>query len=178
VASVFGHAIAAIGIGKLFPKKAITRKVFVLGAVSAMIPDVDVMAFQFGIQWESMWSHRGFTHSIFFAIVWALILLVVFHRKALFTNKYRLGGYYFLATISHGLLDAITTGGNGITFFAPFSAERYFLPWRIIQVSPIGVKNFFSEWGIMVLQSEFFYIFLPSLVIGLLGTWLNKKVYR
>ena len=177
MASVFGHAIAAIGIGKLFPKKEMTRKVYVLGAVSAMIPDLDVIGFQFDIQWESMWSHRGFTHSIFFAVVWALILLVVFHRKELSIKKYRLGGYYFLATISHGLLDALTNGGNGITFFAPFSDERYFLPWRMIQVSPIGVKNFFSEWGVAVLQSEFFYIVLPSLVIGLLGTWLNKKVY-
>ena len=59
MASVFGHAIAAIGIGKLFPKAEMTRKVYVLGAVSAMIPDVDVIGFQFDIQWESMWSHRG-----------------------------------------------------------------------------------------------------------------------
>ena len=85
--------------------------------------------------------------------------------------------YYFLATVSHGILDALTTGGNGITFFAPFSAERYFLPWRVIQVSPIGVGNFFSEWGLEVLKSEFFYILLPSLLVGGIGHWLNKKVY-
>ena len=107
-----------------------------------------------------------------------MILLVVFHRKELSKKKFQLGSYYFLATISHGLLDALTNGGNGITFFAPFSAERYFLPWRMIQVSPIGVEHFFSKWGVEVLQSEFFYIVLPSLIIGLLGTWLNKKVYR
>jgi len=175
MASVFGHAIAAIGLGKLFPKKAMTRKVYVLGAVSAMIPDLDVMAFKFGMEWDSMWSHRGFTHSVFFAVVWAILLLVVYHQSAERSTKYQLGGYYFLATISHGLLDAMTNGGNGITFFAPFIEERYFLPWRVIQVSPIGVENFFSEWGLEVLQSEFFYILLPSLIIGFIGQWLNKK---
>ncbi len=178
MASVFGHAIAAIGIGKLFPKAEMTRKVYLLGAVSAMIPDLDVIGFEFDIQWESMWSHRGFTHSIFFAITWALVLLVVFHRKKGFLKHFQLGSYYFLATVSHGLLDALTNGGNGIAFFAPFSAERYFLPWQLIQVSPLGIGNFFSKWGLEVLQSEFFYIVIPSLMIGLLGTWFNKNVYR
>lgn len=61
MASVFGHAISAFGMGKLLPKKVMTRKVFTLGIVSSMLPDLDVIAFKFGIMWDSMWSHRGFT---------------------------------------------------------------------------------------------------------------------
>jgi inner membrane protein len=55
---------------------------------------------------------------------------------------------------SHGLLDAMTTGGLGVAFFAPFSAERYFFPWRPILVSPIGIERFLSPRGAAVLMSE------------------------
>ena len=177
MASVFGHAIAAFGLGKIFTKKVMNRKVFTLGIISSMLPDLDVIAFSFGISWDSMWSHRGFTHSIFAAMIWSIILLLIFHRKDQNKPKLMVGSYYFLATISHGILDAMTNGGNGIAFFAPFSVERYFLPWEIIQVSPLGVRNFFSKWGMEVLQSEFIAIGLPSLAMVLFGTWLNKKVY-
>ena len=177
MASAFGHGIAAYGLGKLFPKKIMTRKVFTLGIISSILPDLDVIAFNFGISWDSMWSHRGFTHSIFVAIIWSLILILVFHRKDELAPKTKVSLYYFIATLSHGIFDAMTNGGNGIAFFAPFSAERYFLPWEVIQVSPIGVKNFFSKWGVEVLKSEFIYIALPSLALILLGNWLNKKVY-
>lgn len=177
MASAFGHGIAAYGLGKLFPKAIMTRKVFTLGILSAILPDLDVIAFSFGVSWDSMWSHRGFTHSIFVAIIWSVLLLFIFHTKDRLSTKTKLLAYYFLATISHGILDAMTNGGNGIAFFAPFSAERYFLPWEVIQVSPIGIKNFFSEWGIEVLKSEFFYIGLPSLGLLFIGNWLNKKVY-
>lgn len=178
MASVFGHGIAAIGIGKLFPKKVITPKVYVIGVVSSMLPDLDVMAYKFGLYGDSMWNHRGITHSFFAAFLWAIILLLVYHWSQKRIAKIQLGLYYFLATASHGILDAMTTGGDGISFFAPFDVERYFLPWRFIQVSPLGIKNFFSEWGVQVLQSEFFYILLPSLGLGLIGMFLNKKVYQ
>jgi len=52
--------------------------------------------------------------------------------------------YFFLATASHGLLDALTDGGLGVAFFAPFDNHRYFLPWRPIHVSPIGAGRFFT----------------------------------
>nr|HRC76832.1 rhodanese-like domain-containing protein [Kouleothrix sp.] len=32
----------------------------------------------------------------------------------------------------HGVLDAMTDGGLGVAFFAPFSATRYFFPFRPI----------------------------------------------
>ena len=70
-----------------------------------------------------------------------------------------------LVTASHGLLDAMTNGGLGIAFFAPFDDGRYFLPWRPIEVSPIGAGAFFSEWGLRVIKSELLWVWLP--VVGL-----------
>lgn len=44
MASVFGHVVSAIGIGSVFPAKKMTPKVFLIGAVSAALPDIDVMS--------------------------------------------------------------------------------------------------------------------------------------
>jgi inner membrane protein len=43
--------------------------------------------------------------------------------------------------------------------------SRFFSPFRPIQVSPIGVAAFFSEWGVAVLYSELLWIGVPSAVV-------------
>jgi len=85
----------------------------------------------------------------------------------------------FLSTISHGLLDAMTSGGKGIGFFIPFNNERLFFPFREIVVSPIGIKKFFSEWGLQVIFSEVKYIIIPCILILLVRFLFQnpKKVY-
>jgi inner membrane protein len=69
--------------------------------------------------------------------------------------------YFFVVTASHGVLDAMTNGGRGIAFFAPFDTTRYFFPWRPVRVSPISIRAFFSPWGLQILRSELVYIWLP-----------------
>ncbi|MEP7324822.1 MAG: metal-dependent hydrolase [Gemmatimonadota bacterium] len=69
--------------------------------------------------------------------------------------------FFFLATASHGFLDTMTDGGLGVAFFSPFSNTRYFLPWRPVQVSPIGLSRFFTARGWAVFQSELLWIWIP-----------------
>jgi inner membrane protein len=76
-----------------------------------------------------------------------------------------LWAWFAVVTASHGILDALTNGGRGIAFFAPFSNHRYFFPWRPIQVSPIGV-GFFSARGLRALASESLWIWLPSAIMA------------
>jgi len=85
-----------------------------------------------------------------------------------------LWAYFFLATASHGLLDAMTDGGLGVAFFAPFENRRYFLPWRPIQVSPIGIGRFFSERGVAIFQSELLWIWLPAAVLAV-SAWILRR---
>jgi len=80
-----------------------------------------------------------------------------------------------MAIASHGVLDAMTDGGLGVTFFAPFWSDRYFLPWRPIAVSPIGVARFLSARGVAVLASELRWVWLPSIVFATLGWWLRHR---
>ena len=139
-----------------------------------MLPDVDVIAFAFGIPYGDMFGHRGFTHSLFFAaVVGALAAAHVSHQShplhpshlSHLSHRLALFVWFTLLTASHGILDALTNGGRGIAFFAPFSDHRYFFPWRPIQVSPIGV-GFFSARGLRVLASEAGWIWVPSAIIA------------
>jgi inner membrane protein len=140
--------------------------VWVLGAVCSMLPDIDVIGFWFGVPYGDLWGHRGFTHSLLFAAIEASAAISWLREPKLADWK-PLWAYFFLATASHGLLDAMTDGGLGVGFFAPFDKTRYFLPWRPIQVSPISFSRFFGERGAAVLQSEFLWIWIPAGVLAL-----------
>lgn len=163
MASAFGHAAAAWAIKNILQLLTnIPVRVLLLGVFCSILPDIDVIAFKFGIPYESMWGHRGITHSILFAAVFSALctFAVAKNKKQCFAFFF----FLFLATVSHSMLDAITTGGKGVAFFAPFDNTRYFFPWQVIKVSPIGVKNFFSSWGVSVLWSEFKWIGIPLLI--------------
>jgi inner membrane protein len=131
-----------------------------------MLPDADVIAFAFGIPYGDMFGHRGFTHSLFFAgVIGAVVTWHLLRRPGADSHRLTLFLWVTAVTMSHGLLDAMTDGGRGIAFFAPFSDQRYFFPWRPIQVSPIGV-GFFSARGLRVLASEARWIWVPSAIIA------------
>jgi inner membrane protein len=86
-----------------------------------------------------------------------------------------LWSYLFLATASHGLLDAMTDGGLGVAFFSPFENSRYFLPWRPIVVAPISIRRFFSGRGVEVMKSELLWIWVPVIVVGSLLLVLRRR---
>jgi len=165
MASIFGHALTAVAIGKTFSKNTTNWKFWLLGISCAMLPDADVIGFSFGIKYSSFWGHRGFSHSIIFAVLLGVLITLIFYRKQFTTKKgLFLILYFFLCTVSHGILDALTTGGLGVAFFSPFDDARHFFSWRPIKVSPIGIERFFSERGFKVIKSELIWIAIPSLI--------------
>jgi|TARA_B110000967_G_scaffold209907_1_gene268491 inner membrane protein len=173
MASVFGHSLAAIALGKTFSEELRKPKFWVLGILCSIAPDADVLGFKFGVPYGSFWGHRGFTHSFFFAILFGVAITFLFYTP----KRPILSLYFALCTASHSLLDAMTTGGLGVAFFSPFENSRYFLPWSPIQVSPIGLKQFFSEWGLEVIKSEIIWIGIP-LLITVLSISICKKYLR
>jgi inner membrane protein len=164
MASVFGHSIAALALGKAFKEELRKPKFWILGVVCSIAPDADVLGFRFGIAYESFWGHRGFTHSFVFAIILGFLVAYLFYK----TKRNALALYFTLCTASHSLLDAMTTGGKGVAFFSPFENSRYFLPWRPIKVSPMSASKFFSEWGLEVIKSELLWIGIPFILILLI----------
>jgi inner membrane protein len=74
----------------------------------------------------------------------------------------------------------MTDGGLGIAFFSPFDLQRYFLPWRPIHVSPIGVGRFFGARGLRILWSETVWVWLPVLAIWALAKAVHmlRRLWR
>jgi inner membrane protein len=175
MASVFSHAVAALGIGACFYQPRTPKRVWVIAALCAVIPDLDVIGFALGIRYGDFWGHRGFTHSLLFAALLASVVTLLAIRQAVpGFGGFSLWTYFFLAIASHGLLDAVTDGGLGVAFFSPFSNTRYFFPWRPIRVSPIGVSRFFTDRGLEVVKSELFWIWLPAALLVASG-WLIRR---
>jgi inner membrane protein len=138
-----------------------------------VIPDLDVIGFELGIKYSDMLGHRGFTHSIFFAVVLAALTTFGLFQNS-HDNQAVIFLFLFLSTLSHPLLDALTNGGLGVGFFAPFNNKRYFFPYRPIKVAPIGVIGFFSRRGCEVLLSELRWVWLPSAVFFGIGQLLKR----
>lgn len=170
--------MAALGIAACFYRPEIPKRVWLVGAVCAVAPDLDVVGFRFGIEYGDFLGHRGLTHSIPFAAALATAVVGLSFRNGVpGMPRGPLWLYLFLAIASHGLLDALTNGGLGIALFAPFDNSRYFFPVTPIQVSPIGIRRFFRDGGLAVLASEVPWVWLPSLLLaGIALGW--KRVRR
>lgn len=179
MASVISHGLVGVAASTLFYKYN-SKKFAVLCALSAALPDADAIGFWLGIPYESTFGHRGFTHSILFAIIWGIVCAVLWERKTHHNIFYRVRMALILivCTISHPILDAMTTGGLGVAFFSPCSNERFFFDARPIVVSPIGIKQFFSTWGLRVIKSEILWVWLPSFLFGYGNYVLGKKLSK
>jgi inner membrane protein len=170
--TVFSHAVFASAIGIAFEPRKERARFWFLTAICPVIPDADVIAFALGISYRSMWGHRGITHSILFAIIFGLIVSKLFFSQH-DSSSWKMPLYFALLTFTHPLLDMFTNGGLGVALFAPVSNERFFFPWRPIEVSPIGV-GFFSDRGMAVVMSEVVWIWLPSAAIAVIA-WLVRR---
>lgn len=175
MASAFAHAAAGVALGAAFWRPGLPRRVLVAGAACAVLPDLDVLAFRFGIAYEHVLGHRGITHSAAFAAAFAALLVALLFRGGVpGLGAGRLWLYLALATLSHPVLDAMTDGGLGVALLAPFENGRYLLPFRPIEVSPIGVRRFFTERGAAVLASEALWVGLPSLAFAAMALGIRR----
>jgi inner membrane protein len=174
--TILTHPAVPLAIGLGLGSKIIPKRLLIAGVVASILPDLDVLAYQFGIPYTSVYSHRGFTHSIEVAL--SIAILAAFaarHLKATATSAFL---FIFAAALSHGVLDSFTNGGSPVAFLWPFSDERFFAPYRFIEVSPIGITPLFSARGVRVLLSELLWVWMPAVIIGFLisiGTMMNSQ---
>ena len=172
--SIFSHAVFATAIGRAFEPEILSLRFWVLTATCAILPDIDVIGFAIGIRYNSLFGHRGLTHSIVFAVFTGVMVGSMAFRNQNIGIKTRVLILYFsLVTLSHPLLDSLTNGGLGVALLAPFSGKRYFAPWRPIEVTPLGLE-FFSAQGLAVLLGEITWIWIPSLLVFLLAVMIRR----
>lgn len=165
MATIFSHALVGCAVVSFFPKKFRTRTIYSAAGISAMLPDLDYLGFINRIPYDSLWGHRGLTHSILFAACIGLLAFLIARRS--FGLRLAYGFLFFLTTMTHAAVDACTNGGLGVAFYSPYNLARYFFPWRPIQVSPMGM-GVFSERGLVVFISEFFWIVIPCCILFLM----------
>ena len=175
MASAFAHAAAGAALWPLFRVDRAPRFTWAIGAVLAVLPDLDVIGFRFGVAYGDPLGHRGLTHSLLVAmLVGSAIAWACSRHWDRVGERVQLGAYLAVALASHGLLDAMTTGGLGIALLAPLDNTRYFFPWRPIAVSPIGLRPFFTQRGLAVLANEALWVGLPALVMA----WIGLRVHQ
>lgn len=176
MASAFTHAVAALALGTAFRPAGPPARFWIVGAACATLPDLDAIGYRLGVPYDSALGHRGITHSLLFAAIIAASALVFFRHERGYARR-QLWLYLFIATASHGLLDAMTSGGLGVAFFAPLDNTRHFFPWRPIEVSPLSIQRFFSARGLTVLASELLWVWLPAALFAG-GATIVRRVRR
>ncbi|HYX20259.1 MAG TPA: metal-dependent hydrolase [Thermoanaerobaculia bacterium] len=172
MASILSHPAVPLAIGIAAGPRAVPPALTAAACAASILPDVDSIGFWLGVPYDSPLGHRGFTHSLCFAALVALGCALLSPRLG--APAATVFAVVFVSTASHGVLDALTTGGMGVAFLSPFSNARFFLPWRVIAVSPIGLAPFLSARGARVLRSELGWIWAPAALIALAGLALRR----
>jgi inner membrane protein len=157
-----------------FPDR-VPKRIWWLAPLCAAIPDLD-SAWGYRMPGSDSWlAHRGITHTPVFAVFLAAVMVkVAFPHLDSRTQRWRLWAALFLATVSHGVLDALSTYGPGIPFFFPFSTERYVFPWRPISASPDSYGHGIVRLLLKSIRPELLWIWLPAGVLLLLTAWRRR----
>jgi inner membrane protein len=163
--SIITHAAIPLILGAAAGLRCISGRLLLTGAIVAALPDIDVISFKLGFAYSDVWGHRGAVHSIAFAL--AITCLVSLFYRSLHTSRWRCIAFVLLSALSHPLLDACTNGGLGVALLWPLNENRWFMPFRPIEVSPIGVTRFFSARGWAVMQSEILWVWLPAMGLAI-----------
>jgi inner membrane protein len=161
--TIFSHAAVPLALATGLGRFAVSSRLLAAGAIASMLPDIDVLAFHFGVPYGAPFGHRGATHSLAFALVVGLIALAA--AGPLKTSRRAAFAFVTASAASHGLLDMLTNGGSGIALLWPFSDERFFFPWQLIEVSPLGLRFFASARAVDVLSSEILWVWLPAVTL-------------
>jgi inner membrane protein len=111
MASAFSHIAVPAILYASFKRETVNFRLFVVAAVCSVFPDMDVIGFNFGIPYGSQWGHRGFTHSLVFALCLAYLLT---YFQQLRSKPWAVFWLCLVSCASHAFLDAMTNGGRGI----------------------------------------------------------------
>lgn len=162
--TILTHPAVPIAAGIALGIQRIPGRLMAVGVVASIVPDLDVLAFGFGIAYAAPFGHRGFSHSILFALI--LGILAALAARGLRAGRGVAFGFVFTACLSHALLDMLTTGGMGVALFWPLSDVRLFAPWQVIEVAPLSLQRVMGPRGMAVMVSEVKWVWLPALAAG------------
>lgn len=174
--TILSHPAVPLGLGIALGSAHVSGRLLAAGVLASVVPDLDVVGFRLGIAYAHELGHRGFTHSLAFALV--LAALAALFAKQLRARPLPAFAFVFMACASHGLLDMFTNGGHGVALLWPISDARFFWPVQVIEVSTLNLRRFFGEAGLSVLASELRWVWLPAAGVALLGCAMRWRKVR
>lgn len=120
-------------MGEAFAGRTVGKKAMLWGVLAQSIPDIDFIAATWLDTSGNLLAHRGFTHSILFALIITLLFAILAERWHRPHNiSFTRWLFFFGAAIStHIFLDAFNNYGIG--WFEPFS--HYRISFNIIYVA-------------------------------------------
>ncbi len=142
--------VLGAAVGEAVLGKKIGNKAMVLGAIAGTIPDFDVAAGFFTDTVSALEIHRGFTHSIVFAVVVGLLfawMLSLWDKRATLKEWWL---FWFLTFVTHPMLDAHTTWGTQL--FWPFEIRLAYK--NIFVIDPLYTVPFMIFLILAMLQKR------------------------
>lgn len=130
---ILGASVGEVALGKKIGNKAM-----LYGAIAGTIPDLDILSSHFTDEVSALAIHRGFTHSIVFSVVFSIIFGWIVSQYEKYKDLKGWVWLFFLAFITHPILDAHTTWGT--QFFWPLDLRLAFK--TIFVVDPLYTLPF------------------------------------
>jgi inner membrane protein len=134
------HIAIGACIGEAFAGKQLGRKAMFWGALAQSVPDLDFLASLWSSPAENLLAHRGFTHSVLFAVLITPLLALLaerWHRPHnIHTKRWML--FFGIQAFVHLFIDGMNVYGVG--WFEPFSHHRVAFNWIFV------ADPFFSLW--------------------------------
>lgn len=168
--SSIAHAAAGLAVATAFRPDGASRRYWWAAGLCAVLPDLDALGRPFtgaGGDLSFLGGHRGFTHSIAFAVgLGAIVAWGLFRDERWRPSKFRLWLCFALATATHGVLDALNARGEGVTFFSPFSDTRIEFAWQPIDPHPAALAaggayaRFYS-----IIGNELLWVIIPCALV-------------
>lgn len=146
--------VLGAAVGEAVLGRKVGNKAQLYGAIAGTIPDLDVLARNFTDTITATEIHRGFSHSILFAVIASPILGWMVNR---IERKLNIGWrswawLFFWGIFTHPLLDAFTTWGTQI--FYPFDYRVAFN--SIFVIDPLYTLPFLicTVWAMFLKRSS------------------------
>jgi len=161
-----GHIAVGMAAGQGVTPSRRHRLAWVLWLVAvSCAADLDLALAFFNQPHNSIYGHRGLTHSLGFAVLAALASVVVAPRWG--RGRGSAAAVAFLTYASHLALDCLNVGSRGVPWFWPLSSVFHSLPWAPIPAVQ-SAGEFLTPRGLPVLGAELL-IFAPFWLYALFG---------
>jgi inner membrane protein len=163
------HFAPAVALAVALGPRRIGWRLMVAGAVCGIVPDLDFLSIRMGFdRYGGTYGHRGFTHSLGFALLIGLLAALWTSSVAPgWRRRVGRGAFLALCTASHPLLDSLFDVGICSAWLWPLDGARHCLDWRPIPMQ--GIALFGEQRFLMELQ----WIGVPLLELANVGMLLR-----